>query len=49
MKYKYENEDLKQIIEKEKAHESNIYTCFELNDETIASGGSDNLTKLWKN
>ena len=49
VKYKYENEDMKKIMEKEKAHENEIYTCIELNDGTIASGGSDNLIKLWKN
>ena len=49
VKYKYENEDMKKIIEKEKVHESDIYTCIELNDGTIASGGSDKLIKLWRN
>ena len=49
VKYKYENEDLKIIVEKEKSHENEIYTCFELNDGTVASGGSDNLIKLWRN
>ena len=49
VKYKYDNQDLKKIIEKEKAHENYIYTCVELNDGTVASGGSDNLIKLWRN
>ena len=47
VKYKYENEDLKKIVEKENAHDNNIYTCIELRDGTIASGGEDNLIKLW--
>ena len=49
VKYKYDNQDLKKIIEKEKAHGGSIYTCVELNDGTVASGGSDNLIKLWRN
>ena len=48
-KYNYENEDMKKIVEKEKIHEGIIYTCFELNDGIIASGGSDRLIKLWRN
>ena len=40
---------MNKIIEKEKIHEGNIYTCIELNDGTIASGGDDNLIKLWRN
>ena len=40
VKYKYEEEDLKKIIEKEKAHDSNIYSYVELNDGTIASEGN---------
>jgi WD40 repeat protein len=38
---------LKKIVEKEKAHNSYIYSCVELNDGIIASGGEDNLIKLW--
>ena len=51
VKYKYENEDFKKIIEKEKIHQgSNIYTTIKLSDGTIASGGEyDYLIKLWKN
>ena len=49
VKYKYENENMNKIIEKEKIHEGNIYTCIELNDGTIASGGDDKLIKLWRN
>ena len=48
VKYKYENQDMKKIIEKEKIHEGNIYSCIELNDGIIASGGKDNLIKLWE-
>ena len=31
VKYKYENENINKIIEKEKIHEGNILTCIELN------------------
>ena len=34
-KYKYENEDMVIIVEKEKIHESDIFTCIELNDGTF--------------
>ena len=47
VKYKYEEQDLKKVVEKEKAHDNYIYSCVELNDGTIASGGNDNLIKLW--
>ena len=47
VKYKYEEQDLKKVAEKEKAHNNNIYSCVELNDGIIASGGADNLIKLW--
>ena len=49
VKYKYENEDMKKVIEKEKIHESDIYTCIELNDGTVVSGSDDKLIKLWRN
>ena len=32
--YKYEEQNLKKIFEKEKAHDNNIYSCVELNDGT---------------
>jgi WD40 repeat protein len=48
IKYKYENLDFKIVAEKEKAHEKNIYSCVELNDGNIASGGFDHLIKLWE-
>ena len=47
-KYKYENGNMNKIIEKEKIHESYIYTCIEFNEgKIVASGGNDNLIKLW--
>jgi len=49
VKYKYENQNFDKIVEKEKIHGGNIYTCVELNDGTVASGGGDNLIKLWRN
>ena len=48
-KYKYEEQDLNRVLEKEKIHEGDIYSCIELDDGTIVTGGSDNLIKLWKN
>ena len=48
VKYKYEEEDLKKVVEKEKAHHKNIFSCVELNDGKIASGGEDCLIKLWE-
>ena len=48
VKYKYEEQDLKKVVEKEKAHNNDIYSCVELDDGIIASGGKDNLTKLWE-
>ena len=49
IKYKYENQNMNKIIEKEKAHEKNIFSCVELDGGIIASGGNDNLIKLWSN
>ena len=49
IKYKYENQNMNKIIEKEKAHENCIFTCVELNNGIIASGGDDKLIKLWSN
>ena len=40
---------MNKIIEKDKAHESDVFTCVELDDGIIASGGNDNLIKLWSN
>ena len=50
VKYKYEEQNLKKMFEKEKAHDDNIYSCVELNDGTIASGGEGDgySIKLWK-
>ena len=50
VKYKYEGQDLKKVVEKEKAHDSSILSCVELNDGTIASGGEGDgySIKLWQ-
>ena len=48
VKYKFQNENLIKFVENEKAHESYIYSCVELNNGIIASGGYDGLIKLWK-
>ncbi len=47
IKYKYEELNLKKIVEKKNAHYDNIYSVIELDDEIIASGGRDGLIKLW--
>ena len=49
VKYKYENQEMKKVVEKEKVHEGHIFTCFELDDGIIASGGDDKSIKLWSN
>ena len=51
VKYKYDNLNLIKVAEKIKAHSNNIYSCVELNDGEIASGGGgDNYSnKLWNN
>ena len=39
---------MNKIIEKEKVHTSNIYTCIEFNNgKIVASGSADNSIKLW--
>ena len=50
MKYKYEEQNFKKIVEKEKAHNSSIYSTVELNDGTIASGrdADEYSIKLWE-
>ena len=50
VKYKYEEQNLNKIFENEKAHDNYIYSCVELNDGTIASGGlGDGYSiKLWQ-
>ena len=50
VKYKYEEQNLKKIFEKEKAHDNYILSCVELYDGTIASGGKGDgfSIKLWK-
>ena len=50
VKYKYKEQNLKKIFKKEKAHDSSILSCVELNDGTIASGGEGDgySIKLWQ-
>ena len=48
VKYKYEEQDLKKVVEKEKAHNKDILSCVELDDGIIASGGYDYLIKSWE-
>ena len=45
--YKYEQHNLKKIAEKTKAHQKEIYSCIELDNGIIASGGENSLIKLW--
>ena len=49
VKYKFENYNLEKIVEKVNAHDTWIWSCVELNNGIIASGGRDNLIKLWSN
>ena len=51
VKYKYENLNLIKVVEKVKAHDNSIYSCVELNEGEISSGGGgDNYSiKLWSN
>ena len=47
-KYKYENDNMNKIIEKEKVHTNDILTCIEFNNgKIVASGSKDNSIKLW--
>ena len=50
VKYQYEERNLKKVFEKEKAHDNNIFSCVELNNGTIASGGQGDeySIKLWQ-
>ena len=48
VKYKYEEDNLKKIVEKVNAHNKDIYCSIELNNGIIASGGNDGNIKLWK-
>ena len=47
-KYRYENKEMKKIFEKENIHEQGkiVYTCFELNNRLVVTGGEDKLIKL---
>ena len=48
VKYRYDNENMVKIIEKEKIHESYIFTCIEFDrGKIVATGSADNLIKLW--
>ena len=48
VKYRYDNENMVKIIEKEKIHGSDIYTCIEFDrGKIVATGSGDNLIKLW--
>ena len=47
IKYKYEKQTLIKIIEKVEAHNNKIYTCIELNNGIIVSGGEDGVINLW--
>ena len=49
VKYKYVDNNLEKIVEKKNAHDTWIWSCVELNNGIIASGGRDNLIKLWSN
>ena len=51
VKYKYDNLNLVKVTEKIKAHDSHIYSCVELNNGEIASGGQGDKysIKLWSN
>ena len=47
VKYKFEGNNLKKVFEKEKAHDSYIYSCIEIENGIIASGSRDCLIKIW--
>ena len=51
VKYKYDNLNLVKVTEKIKAHDNDIYSCVELNNGEIASGGQGDKysIKLWSN
>ena len=49
VKYKYENQNMIKIVEKEKIYEEKIFSCFELDEGIVASGGNDKNIKLWSN
>ena len=46
--YNYKDEKFEIIEINKKAHSKFIYSCIELDNGIIASGGNDNLIKLWK-
>ena len=46
--YKYKDENFEIIEINKKAHLKYIYSCIELDNGIIATGGNDNIIKLWK-
>ena len=48
VKYDFNNFNLEKIAEKEKAHNSKIFSVVELDDDIVASGGEGKQIKLWK-
>ena len=49
IKYEFKDFDFKPIFIMENAHNNNIYSITEINGKLIASGGSDQLIKIWGN
>ena len=49
VKYKYKNQNINKIVEKEKIHEGNIFTCYETNDGIVTCGIGDKSITLWSN
>lgn len=47
VKYMFKDNNFIKIYEKEKAHEDFIFSCVELKDVSVASGGKDKIIKLW--
>ena len=47
IKYEFKDYDFKSIFIMEKAHNNNIYSITEINEKLIATGGSDQLIKIW--
>ena len=43
----YNDDKLTIFKEKENAHDNIIISVIELDDQTIISGGNDNLIKIW--
>ena len=47
VKYNYNSQKFKIVICKENAHQEEIYSCVELKNGIVVSGGKDGLIKLW--